>query len=95
MVVVVVVATAQCVTLSGTESKVQGFTNLAFKLFWKHVLKIWLAYQNEYSNTWNGGVPDNTLALNFATGGFLPDSIWINQLSSFLKSSLGRKKFIW
>lgn len=52
-----------------------------------------MAHQNEYSNTWNGGVPDNTLALNFATGGFLPDSIWINQLSSFLKSSLERKSF--
>lgn len=43
-------------------------------------------------DTWNGGVPDNTLALNLATGGFLPDSIWINQLSNFLKSSLDAKK---
>jgi|688.fasta_scaffold1920774_1 hypothetical protein len=45
-------------------------------------------------DTWNGGVPDNTLALNLATGGFLPDSIWINQLSNFLKSSLDAKKMI-
>ena len=40
------------------------------------------------NHTWKAGVPERTLALNLTTGGFLPFSIWINQLSSFRKSSL-------
>lgn len=39
-------------------------------------------------DTWKGGVPDRTLALNLTTGGFLPESIWINQFSSSCKSLL-------